>query len=620
VVIFLFLRYQEAGVNIGAHRIGPEICEWVVWAPRAGQMDVVLTSPEGRRVVPMVPLERGYWQAQAKIAPDARYLFRLDQRIERPDPVSGLQPEGVHGPSVVVDHAAFSWNDQGWSGLAVPEMLIYELHVGAFSPAGTFEAILPKLDYLLDLGINALEIMPVAACPGKRNWGYDGVYPFAVQSAYGGPAALKKLVDTCHGKGLAVILDVVYNHLGPEGNYLRDFGPYFTEKYHTLWGEAVNFDGPGSDEVRHFFIRNALHWFEHYHLDALRLDAIHGIFDQSACPFLSELAARAEAHSRKGQRRCSLIAESDLNDARVIRPRELGGHGLDAVWCDDFHHALHTLCTGERGGYYRDFGSVRDLAKAYQEGHVYSGQYSAYRGRRFGNSSQDRPARQFVVFTQNHDQVGNRMLGERLSRLVPFETLKLAAAVLLLGPFVPMLFMGEEYGEENPFLYFIDHEDRALADAVRQGRLREFETFRGQGRPPDPASDDTFLRSKLNWSTSCQGRHGLLHGYYRRLFELRRSLPALGELNKENLEARPFEPERRLELRRWNGENEIAACFNFSPEPRAWLVSRSEGLWHKCLGSGEKIWGGNNPDLPSVVRKGISVDLPPHSAAVYEKE
>ncbi len=377
-------------------------------------------------------------------------------------------------------------------------MIMYELHAGTFIPEGTFDAVIPGLDHLKDLGINATDIMPVAQFPGERNWGYDGVYPFAVQNSYGGPDGLKRIVNECHTKGIAVILDVIYNHLGPEGNYLRDYGPYFTDRYKTPWGQAINFDGPYSNEVRNFFIENALSWLKNYHIEGLRIDAIHGIYDMSAQPFLPELAERVEEFSQQEGRKFYLIAESDLNNSYALRPRDSGGSGLDALWCDDFHHALHTLLTGETDGYYVDFGKIGHLVKSFREGFVYSGQYSAFRKRNHGNSSADIPPDRFVVFSQNHDQTGNRLKGERLSSLVSFESLKLAAGVVLLSPYIPLIFMGEEYGETAPFLFFISHSDPELIKAVRQGRKDEFKTFNWKDEPPDPQDIETFMRSKLD--------------------------------------------------------------------------------------------------------------------------
>ena len=440
---------MNKGISLGASYLGERQCRFRVWAPFVSKVELHLLSPN-EQIVPMGKDQRGYHEAVVKqLEPGALYRYRLDGDKERPDPASRYQPDGVHGPSQVVD-PHFCWSEAHWAGLPLKEYVLYELHVGTFTPDGTFSAIIPHLDQLKDLGITAVELMPVAQFPGDRNWGYDGVYPFAVQNSYGGPGGLKLLVDACHQRGLAVVMDVVYNHLGPEGNYLADFGPYFTDSYKTPWGPAVNYDGPYSDDVRRFFIENALHWLIDFRIDALRIDAVHGIFDSSAQPFLEELALTVQEHTERLNRQIYLIAESDLNDSRLVRSRKLGGYGLDAQWNDDFHHALHTLLTSERSGYYEDFGLCRDLATAFRDGFVYSGKYSRYRKRRHGNDARVIASHRLVVFSQNHDQVGNRMRGDRLSALVSFESLKLAAGVVILSPFIPLFFMGEEYQVKPP--------------------------------------------------------------------------------------------------------------------------------------------------------------------------
>lgn len=440
---------RDGGAGLGAASLGDGRCRFTVWAPAAEKVEVRLLTPRPR----VATLDRGgqgyHHGVLEGVERGSLYVYRLDGGPERADPASRSQPQGVHGPSEVVD-PQFPWEDVSWVGPRLQDYILYELHVGTFTREGTFDAIIPHLTDLRELGVTAIELMPVAQFPGTRNWGYDGVFPFAVQDSYGGPAGLKRLVNACHREGLAVVLDVVYNHLGPEGNTLGDFGPYFSERYRSPWGPALNFDGPGSDEVRRFFIENALAWITDYHVDALRLDALHAILDLSAYPFLAELAAAVRERAARLHRRVYLIAESDLNDPKLVRPPEVGGYGLDAQWNDDFHHALHALLTGERTGYYEDFGTVAHLARAFTEGYVYTGQYSVYRRRRHGVPARALPAHAFAVFAQNHDQVGNRMRGERLSALVPFEALKLAAAVVLLSPYLPLLFMGEEYGETAP--------------------------------------------------------------------------------------------------------------------------------------------------------------------------
>jgi maltooligosyltrehalose trehalohydrolase len=608
-------------VSLGATYLGEGRCQFRVWAPSVEKVELNIVSPR-KRTIPLDEEEHGYHYVVAEgVNPGDRYLYRLNGQEERPDPASRFQPEGVHGSSQVVD-PDFPWKDDTWFGLPLQDYVIYELHVGTFTLEGTFEAIISHLDELKDLGITALELMPVAQFPGNRNWGYDGVYPFAVQGSYGGPNGLKRLVNTCHVKGIAVVLDVVYNHLGPEGNYLWDFGPYFTDRYKSLWGCAINFDGPHSDAVRRFFVENAIHWVREFHMDALRIDAVHAILDFSAQPFLEELASAVHEEAKRLNRRTYLVGESALNDTRVIQPRELGGYGLDAQWNDDFHHALHTLLTGERTGYYQDFGDLRDLAKAFYEGFVYSGQYSSYRRRRHGNSSQDIPAHRFVVFAQNHDQVGNRMQGERLSQLVCLERTKLAAGVVLLSPFIPLLFMGEEYGETASFPYFISHSDRALIEAVRRGRREEFAAFGWDGEPPDPQDEETFSRARLDHNLRREGPHRILLELHRELIQLRKDIPALASLNKDNMEVSDYGTEEGLVIRRWVATDEAVACFHFGKASATKRLPLPEGRWTKRLDSADKRWGGPGSKVPAEITCGgeTALNLSPYSFFLFLRE
>jgi len=444
-----------------------------VWAPHVQTLAVNV----GGAVFPMTREGEDFQVLVKQTQPGQTYSLVLDDAKERPDPVSRSQPQGVHGPSEIIDPNAFVWSDQDWKGLDLDQYIIYELHVGIFTPEGTFEGAIQKIPYLKELGITAIELMPVAEFPGRRNWGYDGVDLFAPHSSYGGPVGLKKLVNACHRAGLAVVLDVVYNHVGPEGNYLAEFGPYFTDHYRTPWGPAVNFDGPASDGVRRFFIDNALYWLTEYHMDALRLDAIHSIYDMGAVHILAELDERFHEEAEQLGRRAWLIAESDLNDVRVIQPRSGGGYGLDAQWFDEFHHALFSFLTNTRRGFLDAFGRLADIQKALAEGFVYDGIYSPYRRRRFGTSSKDLPGDKFVVFIQNHDQVANTNQGMRLSRLVSLDQFKLAATLLFCAPYLPLLFMGEEFAETAPFLYFTSHLDPVLAKLVTEGRRKEYAEF-----------------------------------------------------------------------------------------------------------------------------------------------
>jgi maltooligosyltrehalose trehalohydrolase len=601
-------------VPLGATRSPGGEWQFLLWAPRAQRVDIHLLGP-AEQTIEMEKLDHGYYFAATEaMEPGARYFYRLDHRRELPDPASRFQPEGVHCPSQLVDISTFNWTDGDWKGVALQHSIFYELHVGTYTPEGSFDALIPHLPELAALGITTIELMPVAQFPGARNWGYDGVFPYAPQNTYGGPAGLQRLVNAAHAHGLAVALDVVYNHLGPEGNYLGSYGPYFTDRYRTPWGEAMNFDGAGSDEVRRFFVENALHWLEDYHFDALRLDAIHGIFDFSARPFLSQLKSSVAELSRRLGRQIHLIAESDLNDARVILPREHGGYDLDAQWSDDFHHSVHTLLTGEKNGYYRDFGDISHLVTTLRDGWCYSGQYSAYRQRKHGNSPQGISASHFVVCSQNHDQIGNRAMGERLSALADFEALKLAAGVTLLSPFVPLLFMGEEYVERAPFQYFTGHLDPALAEAVRRGRQEEFAAFGWKGRIPDPQDESTFRRSQLRHDLKSQEPHSTLLQFYRRLIRFRRE-QELGSDAKWQVKQCG---KSLLLLLREGQRRRLVMIFNFAPSVGTAELSELQGSWHSKISSADPAWQGPGAGVPAEVnfsREPI-LRLPPRSFVV----
>ncbi|WP_066380152.1 MULTISPECIES: malto-oligosyltrehalose trehalohydrolase [unclassified Anabaena] len=603
-------------MKLGAHYLGDGYCEFTVWCPNAQTVDLEIISPQTR----LIPMQKqgNYWRVTAtNIEPGTLYFYHLNGQESRPDPASNFQPHDVHGPSQVIDHS-FTWNDSNWSGVPLETMIIYELHVGTFTPEGTFAAIIPRLPDLRDLGINAIELMPIAQFPGSRNWGYDGVYPFAVQDSYGGPKKLKLLVDACHQQGIAVILDVVYNHFGPEGNYMSHFGSYFTQTYRTPWGSAINFDDADSYDVRQFFIQNALYWLEEYHIDALRLDAIHAIYDLGAKHFLAELAENVAVFSQAQGRKVYLIAESDLNDSKVIRPPELGGYGIDAQWSDDFHHSLYTLLTGDRLGYYADFGRCEHLVKAYTDSFVYDWKYSHFRNRFHGNSVSDRPPHQFIVAIQNHDQIGNRILGERLSQLVTFEALKLAAGAVILSPYIPLLFMGEEYGELAPFTYFVSHSDPDLIKAVREGRKREFAEFHAEGEPPDPESPESFLMCKLHWDKRQQGKHKIIYDFYRHLIQLRQKHPALRTDNRQNLQAGCIEDKKLVWWRRHNAEHQIFCLMNFHTTD---ITVNNEIINNKCLkifDSADKQWLGNGSISPKEVNSQSELTLRAQSFVLYE--
>jgi maltooligosyltrehalose trehalohydrolase len=498
---------------------------FVVWSP-APEVSLAVYGRD-RQLVPMSREKCGFHAAELQVEPGTQYRYRLSNGRELPDPASRWQPDGVHGASAVVDTSAFRWTDSEFAAPSLAETIVYELHVGTFTKEGTFAAAIPHLSTLADLGVTTIEVMPIAQFPGTRNWGYDGVYPFAVQNSYGGPVGFQQFVNAAHAHGLAVILDVVYNHLGPEGNYLGAYAPFFSNRYHTPWGEAVNFDDAQSPAVREFFIQNALYWLDQFHVDALRLDAVHGIFDFSAHHILAELNERVQGLSRRTGRKRHVIAESDLNDARLLHSPERGGYGLDGQWSDDFHHSVHTLLTGEQQGYYADFGSIDDLDAILRQGWRYSGQYSRYRQRCHGNSPEGISPDRLVVFTQNHDQVGNRAQGDRLSQLVDFPSLVLAAGVMLLSPFIPLIFMGEEYGEVHPFQYFTSHSDPALIEAVRKGRTEEFAAFGWAGDVPDPQDEHTFERCILDFTLRDAEPHRSLWNLYKSLIAIRKRF-ALG--------------------------------------------------------------------------------------------
>jgi len=608
--------------KIGAEYTGAGVI-FTVWAPLAKQVKVDIQTP----IEQSISLEKdalGYWTKEVEgLPPGTRYFFNLDNEKKRPDPASQSQPEGVHGPSEVVNHGNFTWTDQAWKGIALRDMIIYELHVGTFSPEGTFDGVITKLPYLLDLGINAIEIMPIAQFPGNRNWGYDGVFPFAVQDSYGGVEGLKRLVDACHRVGIAVVLDVVYNHMGPEGNYLNDYGPYFTDKYCTPWGSALNFDDAHCDAVRNFFLQNARMWFRDFHLDALRLDAVHAIKDFSARHFLLELSDQTRALGQELNRELVLIAECDLNDPKFINPKEQGGFALHGQWIDEFHHSLHALVTGELDGYYSDFGTLEHLRKAFADSFVYTGEYSEHRKKTFGAYPEHNSYSQFVVFAQNHDHIGNRMRGDRLSETLDFEQLKLVAGTYLISPYVPLVFMGEEYGEDRPFTYFISHTDADLVEAVRQGRKREFAYFhRGEGAVPDPYSEEVFQACKLNWNFSEDKQKKTLFDFYKQLIRFRKSNPAFRIDQRGTVKVQSDEAQRLITLERFEsreGQKSLfLAVLNYGSEDARVNVQTGHGNWKKFLDSADARWQGPGSQTPENAQAGELISVRSHSFVIYE--
>jgi len=598
-----------------------------VWAPLAESVAVKVIRPEPQTVA----LERGAEDIFEAVVPGlgagADYFYLIDGERERPDPVSRFQPEGVHGPSRVVDPEAFAWTDGGWKGIPLKDYVIYELHTGTFTPEGTFEAAIEKLPYLRELGVTAVELMPVAEFPGGRNWGYDGAHLYAPQSTYGGPEGLKKLIDACHREGLAFVLDVVYNHLGPEGNYLGEYAPAYSQSYKTPWGAALNYDDEESDGMRRHFLSNALYWLSEYHVDALRLDAVHQIFDKGPRHLLQEIATGFTEAARALGRQAFTIAESDLNDVRLLRPAGECGYGLDAQWSDDFHHSLHALLTKTERGYFSDFGRLSDLAKAISEGFVYDGRRSKYRRRRHGTPSAERPGEQFVVCIQNHDQIANGYWGDRLSRLVKPAQQRLAAALMLVGaPNVPMLFMGEEWGERAPFLYFTSHTDKGLGESVREGRKEEYSSFvRGEGETEstiggfaDPQSEITFVRSKLSWEKHGASPHAETLRFYRDLLAARKTHACLSNCDKTRTRVRVDEGRGWLSVERGDrGGSRALLLLNFSSEPQDVPVNLNDaGAFTLALWTGAPEYGGRGEEAPAGAPL-KSVRLEAWGAALY---
>lgn len=578
--------------------------EFSVWAPQAKKMAVKI----GEAAYLMTgPNARGWWNAEVKEAvPGTDYAFLLnDDATPYPDPRGLWQPNGVHAASRVYDHGVFEWSDGPWQGPPLSGAVIYELHVGTFTAEGTFDAAIGRLDYLFKLGVTHVELMPVAAFPGDHGWGYDGVALFAVGQPYGGPDGLKRFVNACHGHGLAVLIDVVYNHFGPVGNYTSKFGPYLTDRHRTPWGSAVNFEEAGSDEVRRFFCDNALMWLRDYHVDGLRLDAVHELVDRSAIHFMEQLSAEVEVMSSTLGRRLVLIAESDLNDPRVVTPREAGGYGMDAQWSDDFHHALFTVLNVEEAGkgYYDDFGSFELLAKSLTKIFVYDGSYSSYRSRTHGRPVEGLSAHHFIGFIQNHDQVGNRATGDRLEQIVGMDRAKVAAGIVLMAPFLPMIFQGEEYAASTPFQYFADHEDPEMAKAVSEGRRREFSVFGWEGAEiPDPEKRETFERSKLNWNEAHGGEHAEMLDWFTKLIHLRRSSTSLNDGDRGHTKVTFDEQKRWLVMDR--GLVKIAC--NLGGEPTE--VENSEGFRLLMASRGDVIW------------QETKVTLPPNTLAILSGE
>ncbi len=592
----------------------PGTCLFTVWAPVKSRMELIIESSI-RTTLPMEKKKSGYWQASVSVEPGARYRFRVDDEGLFPDPASLSQPEGVHGPSEVIDRNLFIWKDAGWKGIPLADMIIYEIHTGAFTDKHNFEGIRGRLDYLKNIGINTIELMPVAQFPGKRNWGYDAVFPFAVQNSYGGADELKNLVNEAHSKGIAVLLDVVYNHLGPEGNNFSRFAPYFTDKYKTPWGESINLDDAWSDGVKEYFIQNAEMWLGDFHIDGLRLDAVHALRDFSTNHLVKQLKERAEDVEKRTGSKKLLIAEIDLNDTRFILEKDKWGYGLDGQWADEFHHALHALITGEKSGYYEDFGETAHLVKAFTATYVYDGNYSIHRRRKFGSDAHAFNYDRFVVFDQNHDQTGNRPDGGRLSTLVSFEGLKLTAATVLLSPYVPLLFMGEEYGEQNPFLFFVDYSNEDLLAAVRKGREEEFACFHHEGEFADPASAESFLKSVLSWHYADKQSDALMR-WYQYLINFRKTRKAMR--GKERRQTKVSSPmDNLILLEREFEQDHLVIVLNYANMELSVKSDYNKKLC-RIEDSSSGHWAGAGSGTASEWGVGQLLEVPGTTICIYE--
>jgi maltooligosyltrehalose trehalohydrolase len=636
------------GANVVANGV-----KFSLWAPTATTVAVQIATgvAAGDHDMVRCASDRGVWEISIAAAKAGdRYGYRIDGADPLPDPVSRSQPDGVHALSAIVDPSDFHWTDEAWRGVSMADFVLYEIHVGTFTPEGTFDGAIARLPDLLALGVTAIEIMPIASFPGRRNWGYDGVHLYAPQESYGGAEGFRRFVNAAHGHGIGVVLDVVYNHVGPEGNYLDRFGPYFTDVYRTPWGRSVNYDGAGSDNVRRWAHDNALYWLSEFHVDALRLDAVQGIYDFGSLAFLEELSDEVHQLGRQLGRKVQLIAESDLNDPKLVRPPSEGGFGLDAQWADDVHHTIHTALTGESNGYYGDFKDIATVADVYREPFFYARRYAPHRDRVHGRSPKGVPRQRFIASIQNHDQTGNRPLGERLASLVDPARLRLGAALMLLSPYVPLLFMGEEYGETSPFLYFIEHGDPALVDAVRAGRQQEYDNLGKREAQADPQAEETFLRCKIDWSKRESASGVQLLSLYRDLLALRREEPAMRPGASESFvvggsdwftEVRYLPPRHDMDDYT-RSRRALLLAFNISPRAEGIPIgAEAVGAWRLRLTTDAADYGGSGQfaefipaadeshvndapkrllDVKPPADLARTIILPPWSAAVYVRD
>ncbi|MCL7987005.1 malto-oligosyltrehalose trehalohydrolase [Sphingobacterium sp. lm-10] len=583
-----------------------------LWAPSAKTVHCQIEGQDTR--ITLNQSKYGYWEASTHVLKVGdQYRFVLDGDAYA-DPASYYQPEGVHGPSEVVD-LSFAWTDAKYEVPALKDFIIYELHIGTFTQTHDFQGTIDKLPYLKKLGINAIEVMPIGQFPGERNWGYDGVFPFAVQASYGGPKAFQQLVDAAHAHDIAIVLDVVYNHFGPEGNYAPHYGPYFTEKYGTPWGSAINFDDAHSNGVRDFVLANVRMWFEDFHVDALRIDAAHALKDSSASHILQDIRKETNAWISEQETKHYLIVECDLNDRRYLEPLEKNGYAMDGQWVDEFHHALRVAAGGKPDGYYADFHGIADLAKAFQHAYVYTGQYSEHRQKFFGSDSTGLAGERFVVFSQNHDQTGNRMLGERSSMLFSSDMQRLMALAVIASPYVPMLFMGEEWSASTPFQYFVHHSDEELIEAVRKGRKEEFKSFHTEAEAPDPQAQSTFTDCVLNWTEQDSGSHRQMLAYYEALLAFRKSNSILRQVDRSLLTVQYDEAKSVIVLSYTFEDQLMVGMLNFSTDAQVITLDNAHSF-ERIWDTSDPAWGGSGPiqDLFS-----SQLSIPPATGVFFQQ-
>jgi maltooligosyltrehalose trehalohydrolase len=608
----------------GARFISENDCEFVLWAPHAFSVQLIIVKPLPKILFPEKDKDN-YWRiVVADCRPGTRYFYQIDNKEPLPDPASVSQPDGIEGSSDILNFSDMNWEDQEWHNIPFSTLIIYELHVGTYSPEGTFDGLLSKLDYLSRLGINAIEIMPVSQFSGQQNWGYDGVFSNAVQNTYGGAFGFMKLINECHKRGIALILDVVYNHHGPEGNYINKFAPYMSETHSTAWGKAFNYDGPHCEGVRNFFVQNALMWFRDFHIDGLRMDAVHAMHDNSEKHIIREISEAVRDLNIKSGKSHYLIGEVNLNDVAYTRPIINGGYGLDAQWNDDFHHALHIKTTGEKNGYYVDFTDKTCFANVLKKAFILDGKYSKFRGRGFGKPAGTTTADKFIVYSQNHDQVGNRRYGDRKSSLVSFEMQKLIAACVILSPYIPMLFMGEEFGEVNPFRFFIDFKSEYLNQLITRGRDNEFKMlgYKVTSKGYCPMEAETIKGSKLNWKLTDANIHSAkIYNFYKKLIEIRKTHLVLRIPDRKkmivNENKNKNKNKKLLTIKRWQGRHKVIMLLNFSKRTVKYKIDAENRKYYKTIDSSDLFWGGIGSRCPTMITDGNYLYIGSESIVVY---